>query len=103
MAANHDNATIHITSGQKIYHDHCIVCHGTKGDGKTFAANALLPPPKNFTAKTSKTELTLGRMIRSVTEGRANTAMMPWKDVLNKHEILSVVNYIRKDLMQLKQ
>ena len=103
IGANHLIPINKTVLGQTIYHDHCKACHGVLGNGKTFATNALFPPPKNFTAKTTKTELTLERMIHSVTEGRPNTAMMPWEDVLNKQEIHSVVHYIRKKLMRLKE
>jgi len=100
IGANHFAPTSEVALGKKIYHDRCEVCHGSQGDGKTFAANALFPPPKNFTRKTDKKELTRGRMIRSVTIGRPNTAMMPWENILSKQEIYSVVDYIRRVLMK---
>ena len=101
VAANHLVATSKVSLGKKIYHDRCEVCHGSKGDGKTFAANALYPTPKNFTAKVSKKELTRERMIESITRGRPGTAMMPWERILSKQEIHSVVNYIQQILMEL--
>ncbi len=85
--------------GKKIYLKHCKVCHGISGDGQSFAANALNPPPKNFTAPESKKELTLKRMLDSATNGRPGTAMMPWQDNLSAEEIRAVVSYIRKELM----
>ena len=88
--------------GRDIFFKHCKACHGDKGDGKTFAANVLNPPPKNFTSENSKQELTEERMIQSVAEGRKGTAMMPWKSRLTKQEIHLVVLYIRKSLMQLE-
>ena len=102
IAASHITPSKTKILGRKIYHERCKVCHGNQGDGKTFVANVLLPPPKNFTEK-NKEPLTLERMIRSVTEGRPNTAMMPWKKVLTKEEIHSVVLYIRKELMGLNE
>ena len=100
-AANHLAPTSEVSLGKKIYHDRCEVCHGSQGDGKTFAANALFPAPKNFRAKSAKKELPRERMIRSVTRGRSGTAMMPWESILSKQEIHSVVNYIRQNLMGL--
>ena len=91
-----------LETGRDIFYKHCHACHGDKGDGKTFAANVLNPPPKNFTAEQSKKELTEERMIQSVTEGRKGTAMMPWGSNLTQKEIRAVVHYIRKKLMQLK-
>jgi mono/diheme cytochrome c family protein len=86
-------------TGRDIFFKHCKACHGNKGDGKTFAANVLNPPPKNFTSEKSKQQLTEERMIRSVTEGRKGTAMMPWKSRLTAQEIQAVVDYIRQKLI----
>ena len=91
--------TINLEVGRDIFFKHCKACHGNKGDGKTFAANVLNPPPKNFISEKSKQELTEKRMIESVAEGRKGTAMMPWKSRLTRQEIKAVVNYIRKELM----
>ena len=91
-----------LETGRDIFFKHCKACHGNKGDGKTFAANVLNPPPKNFTAAKSKKELTKARMIHSVTKGRKGTAMMSWESNLTKDEIRAVVNYIRKKLMELE-
>jgi mono/diheme cytochrome c family protein len=99
IAASHHVPNSSIALGGETYLERCEVCHGNLGDGKTFAANALFPPPKNFTSKSTKTELSLKRMIRSVTKGRPNTAMMPWENILSEQEIISVVNYIRQRFM----
>ena len=87
--------------GRDIFYKHCKACHGDKGNGKTFAANVLNPPPKNFTTEKSKKELTEERMINSVTKGRKGTAMMPWESNLTQTEIQAVVHYIRKELMNI--
>jgi mono/diheme cytochrome c family protein len=86
-------------TGRDIFFKHCKACHGNKGDGKTFAANVLNPPPKDFTSEEPIQQLTEERMIRSVTEGRKGTAMMPWESRLTANEIKAVVNYIRRKLM----
>ena len=91
-----------LETGRDIFYKHCKACHGGKGDGKTFAANVLNPPPKNFTTEKSKQALTVKRMILSVTKGRKGTAMMPWESNLTKDEIKAVVFYVRKKLMQLE-
>ena len=101
IAANHHSPTTDLELGKKIYSDRCKACHGDRGDGQTFATNALNPPPKNFTTMTSRRELTRKRMTRSITQGRPGTAMMPWKDVLSLNEIKAVVGYIRMTLMGL--
>jgi mono/diheme cytochrome c family protein len=92
-----------LETGRDIFYKHCKACHGDNGDGKTFAANVLNPPPKNFTVEESKKELTEKRMVQSVTKGRKGTAMMPWESNLTQKEIRAVVHYIRKKLMQLEK
>ena len=49
IAASHHTPNNNIALGKKVYHERCEACHGNQGDGKTFAANALFPQPKNFT------------------------------------------------------
>ena len=93
--------SVDLETGRDIFYKHCKACHGDKGNGKTFAANVLNPPPKNFTAEKSKKELTEERMIHSVTKGRKGTAMMPWESNLTQTEIQAVVRYIRKELMKI--
>jgi mono/diheme cytochrome c family protein len=94
---------IDLATGRDIFYKHCKACHGDKGNGKTYAANVLNPPPKNFTTEESKRELTEERMIRSIREGRKRTAMMPWKSRLTIDEVRAVTHYIRKELMKIKE
>ena len=99
VTASHDAPHPDPELGKKVYLERCKVCHGIQGDGKSFAANVLNPPPKNFTSSQSKKQLTQKRMIDSATNGRPGTAMMPWKDNLSAEEIRAVVHYIRMELM----
>ena len=102
LSSRSQSMAIELETGWDIFYKYCKACHGDRGDGKTFAANVLNPPPKNFTTEASKKELTEQRMIRSITQGRKNTAMMPWQSRLTKEEIRAVVHYIRKKLMQIR-
>ena len=102
LSSRSQSMAIELETGRDIFYKYCKACHGDRGDGKTFAANVLNPPPKNFTTEASKKELTEQRMIRSITTGRKNTAMMPWQSRLTKEEIRAVVHYIRKKLMQIR-
>ena len=99
VTASHDTLHPDIELGKIVYLERCKVCHGMQGNGKSFAANVLNPPPRNFISAQSKKQLTLERMIDSATNGRPRTAMMPWKDNLSKEEIRAVIHYIRRELM----
>jgi len=81
--------------GQKIYTANCAVCHGDKGNTALWARSGLNPPPRDFTAKEARRELTRERMIHSVTNGRPGTGMMPFSSKLSAAEIGQVVDFIR--------
>jgi mono/diheme cytochrome c family protein len=85
--------------GKKIYEEDCQVCHGENGDGKTFVANVLQPPPRNFKNPMIIDSLKRGQMIYSVMNGRPGTGMMPWKFNLTTYEIDAVVHYIQSEFM----
>ncbi|MEO5378762.1 MAG: c-type cytochrome [Magnetococcus sp. DMHC-6] len=82
--------------GRRIFADYCSVCHGDKGDTAIWARNGLTPSPRNFTTDQARKELSLERMLFSVTYGRPNTAMPAWGERLSKEEIQQVIDYIRK-------
>lgn len=81
--------------GASLYLENCAVCHGEKGDGMTRARRGLNPPPRDFTTPLAKAELSRERMIQSVTQGRPNTAMMPFSERLSPAQIEQIVDYIR--------
>jgi len=61
------------------YHDHCSVCHGETGDGKSHAMAGLVPPPLDFTTIGLESTLDRQRMINAVANGKPGTAMSAWK------------------------
>jgi mono/diheme cytochrome c family protein len=89
-------------SGSVLFHDYCSVCHGDRGDGNSRARGSFFPPPRNFTSADSIRELSRSRMIFSATYGRPNTAMAGWGPRLSSKEIERVVDYVRSDIMGLK-
>ncbi|WP_420477001.1 c-type cytochrome [Noviherbaspirillum sp. ST9] len=86
--------------GRKIYAEYCSVCHGERGNGKSRASGSLMPPPRDFTNAAAKAELSRERMIKSVTYGRPETAMVGWKSQLSEKDILAVVDYVRTGFME---
>ena len=98
MAGGH-RATHAAVRPAALFHDYCSVCHGEKGDGKSRAEFSLNPPPRDFTSRAAKSELTKERMIASVTYGRADTAMSGFRTQLSKEDINAVVGYIRSEFM----
>lgn len=85
--------------GQRVYENHCRVCHGDRGNGATWTNSVLNPPPRNFTSPQARRLLTRERMISSVSYGRDQTAMMAFANRLSEDEIGAVVDYIRTTFM----
>lgn len=83
----------------RLYREHCAVCHGDNGDGKSHARFGLNPPPRGFTGQEVRRELGRERMIHAVTHGRPGTAMAGWGERLSKDEIAGIVDYIRANFM----
>jgi len=78
--------------GQATFQKYCAACHGPtgKGDGHmTFN-----PPVADLTSAKVSTQLA-PQLIRTVHEGRANTAMGKWENVLSDQDIEDVVAYLR--------
>jgi len=97
MAGSHNKPGAEIRPAV-LYHNYCSVCHGDKGDGRSRAQGSFNSPPLDFTTP-GASRLTRASMIETVTNGRAGTAMTPWKTQLNTREIASVVDYIRNTYM----
>jgi mono/diheme cytochrome c family protein len=83
-----------------LYVEHCAVCHGENGDGKSRARYGLNPPPRDFTAAAAWEELTPERMRGSIRFGRPGTGMVAWDKKLSGEQIDALVDYIRNRFMR---
>lgn len=84
---------------EALYHNYCSVCHGDRGDGRSRAANSLVPPPKSFVTPEALRSMTRQAMIDAVRDGRPGTAMTGWTSQLDAAAIEAVVDYIRGAFM----
>lgn len=73
-------------AGLNVYNEHCVACHGEKGEGVT--AISLNNPEFLSTA-------TDGQVRRAITEGRRNTPMAAFKQKLPTDAIDDLVALIR--------
>jgi len=94
MAAAADAATQEWTAddliarGQQVYGIHCVACHQANGRG--------MPPV--FPALDGDEDVVLAAMdgqIKVVLDGKAGTAMAPFRDRLSDVEIAAVITYTR--------
>jgi len=89
-----------LSAGEKTYQQYCAPCHGDKGDGNGFNARHLDPRPANhtdagFMSKRTDTELFDAISGGGRTVGKA-AIMPPWGNTLDKAQIKSLVQYLRK-------
>jgi mono/diheme cytochrome c family protein len=78
-----------LAQGRAVYGQHCIACHGERGQGVASPAH---PAPKPFVAQERE------RMIAAVAEGRFGSLNHAFSGRLKRGEIANAVDYIRKAL-----
>lgn len=90
------------SSGQRVYQDHCVECHGEAGRGDGPAAHLLVPRPRDFTTGKYKLRSTETGSVpadddlrRSIAKGSYGSAMPAWETVLSEQQIRDVVDYIK--------
>lgn len=86
LAANERN----LARGKKLYEKYCLACHGPqgRGDGATqFDPSVADLTSSDVLAKPDS------RLLKSIHEGRPNTAMDAWKSKLSDEAIRDVLAY----------
>ena len=78
--------------GEGLYQRLCAACHGKagKGDGYTL----FEPPPADLQASATQKK-TDEKLLDTIRNGHANTAMGTWKYALSEEEMRQVLVYIR--------
>jgi mono/diheme cytochrome c family protein len=82
-----------IQAGKAVYANHCVQCHGDRGDGNGQKSQELSVEPGNFTDARKMSELTDGQLYWQITKGR--NPMPAFEDKLPEFERWQAVDYIR--------
>lgn len=82
-----------LKAGLQIYNDHCVQCHGDKGDGKGQKAAQLSVAPGDFTDAKKMHGVTDGELYWQITKGR--NPMPGYQDKLTPTQRWQAVDYIR--------
>jgi mono/diheme cytochrome c family protein len=80
-----------LARGKNLYEKYCLACHGPQGRGD--GATQFDPPVADLTSS----EVLMkpdSRLLKSIHEGRPNTAMDAWKSALSEKAIRDVLAYI---------
>ena len=101
LATRAGAATPAAEAGKKVYEQHCIQCHGEKGDGQGPAAVHLQPRPRDFTSGKFKLRTTPSGALptdddlkRVVRLGMPYSSMPAWPK-LTDAEVDGVVQYVK--------
>ncbi len=86
--------------GEQIYRQHCVVCHGEKGDGQTPLGQSLLPHPRDFTRAQEMASISDRELAQAIARGSPGTAMAPWRGILNAEDIRRVILYMRQSFQR---
>jgi len=81
-----------VLSGRVIFSTICIRCHGV--DGKGGGQTKFTPPVADLTSPAIQGKLD-ARLLKSVHDGKQNTAMGAWREALTDDEIWDVLAYVR--------
>ncbi len=97
LAAQEGNAL-----GREVYDRWCASCHGYEGRGDGYAAEYMLPRPRDFTQALYQIRTTASGQLptdddimRVIDEGMPGTTMPGWEDVLDLEERLALVDYLK--------
>jgi len=90
------------TDVKQLYDKSCASCHGTDGQGRGPAADALDPKPRDFTHGTYKFRSTASGSLpsdedlyRAIAHGLPGTSMLGWKGLLTDDQMRALVVYVK--------
>lgn len=81
-------------AGQTVFNTYCAGCHGIMGNGGGTVGQLLAPEPRDFTDAAWVTKQTENYLFSVITNGKPNTAMPGFKDILTPLERASVLRYV---------
>lgn len=81
-------------SGQAVYEQHCLRCHGPKLDGKGPDSQDLIVRPANLLSPVSRAK-TDWELLVTISNGALFTPMHGFRGKLTDQQMLDVLSYIR--------
>lgn len=75
-----------------LFRQHCAVCHGPEGEGKTLDDGTIVPSLRSGEFK-MKTD---GEIYKQIAEG--GNGMLPFRNQLTERELRLLTDLVRRDL-----
>ena len=85
------------TYESSLFRQHCAICHGPEGDGKTLDDGKIVPSLREGELK----KITAGDVYRQISEG--GNGMTPFRDILTERELKLLADFVRSDLRKDKK
>ncbi len=81
-------------SGQRVYEQQCLRCHGDKLDGNGPDSKDLVIPPANFQSQNSRSK-TDWELLVAISNGVLFSPMHGFRGKLTDQQMMDVLSYIR--------
>jgi mono/diheme cytochrome c family protein len=81
------------TRGSRLFHEHCALCHGDRGDGQGVRRHGLTRAPRDFTDPGWRASTTPRRVFFAIREGLPGTPMPGWK-ALSEQDAWTMTAYV---------
>ncbi|MFQ6001694.1 MAG: cbb3-type cytochrome c oxidase subunit II [Anaerolineae bacterium] len=82
-------------AGRRIYQENCGGCHGSEGNGSGSVGHLLVPEPRDFTNALWMSKQTDLYLFTVITDGKSETAMPGYRELLSAQERSLVLQFIR--------
>ena len=79
--------------GDRLFQQHCALCHGASGDGRGVRREGLTSLPRDFTDPAWRMGTSPRRVFFAIREGLRGTAMPSWK-ALSEHDAWDMTAYV---------
>ena len=79
--------------GEKLFLQHCALCHGERGDGRGVRREGLTRSPRDFTSAAWRGSTSPRRVYYAIREGVPSTPMPNWK-ALSEQDAWDMTAYV---------
>lgn len=80
-------------AGERLFAEHCAICHGARGDGLGLRQSDMVPPPADLTVPPWTQRRHADRAFLAIRTGVPETAMASWP-MLSDRQTWELVAYI---------